>query len=356
MIYQKNYLSPSIVTPLLKWFDKNKRNLPWRKNPTPYSVWISEIMLQQTVLKTVIPYYNQWLKKYPDIVSLAKAKEREILTVWEGLGYYNRAKNILKAAKIIVQKHNSRIPDSFGELIQLPGIGDYTASAILSIAYNKAYPVVDANVKRVTQRLLGQMHSVKNQKKNLYQNIRSIISKNNPGAFNEALMELGQTICLIENPLCNKCPLRKSCIGFKNNLQDKIPERKSATYIKKETILLIMLYEDRILITKKESGILTGLWTFPNINKKKNAKLGLIENYIKNNISSDFSILKKLPPRIHNYTMYKDKLYPQVYKVKKPHKLTDKNWRWVKIKDLKKFPFPSVYRRILEDLKHNVCL
>ncbi len=181
------------IKKILLWFNEKRRIYPWRLNRTPYSVWISEIMLQQTVISTVIPYFQKWMKKYPTIFKLSESSEKEVLTFWQGLGYYSRVKNILKAAKMIINDYKGSIPDDYEQLIQLPGIGDYTSSAILSIAFNKPYPVIDANVKRVMSRVFGWRIWTILLEVKLKNILKELIFNRSPREFNESIMELGKS-------------------------------------------------------------------------------------------------------------------------------------------------------------------
>ena len=335
-----------LVKSLLEWFERNRRDLPWRNNPTPYSIWISEIMLQQTVVKTVIPYFEKWMEKYPTIYRLAKAKEREILKLWEGLGYYTRGRNILKAARIIVKEHDGRLPDNDKDLMRLPGIGEYTSAAILSIAYGKPYPVLDANVRRVGRRLLALEKWDRKAEKILEEWLRDLLPRDRPGAFHEALMELGQTICNSRNPLCSGCPLKRFCLGFQNNLQNEIPGRGKSAIIQREQILIIPIHGDKVLIRKNEGNLFQGLWCFPAMKKE-----GSIPGFIQKEIAEDFRELGKLTERNHYYTRYRVHLIPLVYQVENPHGKSKKGEKWVLLRDLKDYPFPSIYRKILDDLR-----
>lgn len=337
--------NPALPKKLIRWFWKNKRDLPWRENPTPYSVWISEIMLQQTAVNAVIPFYRKWLERYPDIASLAKAEEREVLLLWEGLGYYARARNILKAAREIERRFRGRMPDKWAELQSLPGIGNYTASAIMSIAFGKAYPVLDANVRRVGRRILGMITWGHKKEKELLEFLKGIIPPKNPGAFNEGVMELGQMICLPDKPLCEKCPLTKFCIGFKKNIQHLVPGKAERKVTAKKTHLALIVSQGKLLIMKRQEGILKDLWGFPEFQEKEQ-----IAEFIKKEGGRDFKKMGKLKARMHHYTRFRDALLPLVYWVKKPFWRNTKNCRWVPFKDLEKYPFPSVYRKILEEL------
>ncbi|MDP8229065.1 MAG: A/G-specific adenine glycosylase [Candidatus Electryoneaceae bacterium] len=335
---------------LVQWFLRNRRDLPWRSNRSPYSVWISEVMLQQTVLKTVIPYFNRWMDDYPNILRLADADENNLLLMWEGLGYYRRAVNILKTARIIVEQFNERLPADYKELRGLPGIGDYTASAILSIGYGQPYPVVDANVRRVMRRLYDW--EVLNEKE-LRQTLQRSIPHDAPGQFNEALMELGQLLCTPRNPVCKDCPLQESCIAYLCGTQNEIikNKRKSAV-IRKETILLLVVHKDQLLITKRRESLFEGLWLLPKLEKPDSVE-SAVRTFIIERIAPDFVPIATLTPRTHHYTRYAERLNPSAYRVMKPYILKDTDYLWIGKDEISHYPFPSVYRRIINDFMEN---
>ena len=200
---------------LLHWYKNNKRTLPFRNTKDPYKIWVSEVMLQQPQIKTGIPYFNRWVKEYPTSKSAADASLDKLLKLWEGLGYYRRCRNFHKALKIVEQKYEGEIPNNFDEFLTLPGVGEYTAGAVLSIAYQKCIPAIDGNVKRVMARILGIRNlTIKNQKR-LKSNVQKLIPTTNPGNFNQALMELGALICTPINPSCEICPLSNYCKAYK---------------------------------------------------------------------------------------------------------------------------------------------
>lgn len=330
---------------LLSWFCRNRRNLPWRSNRSPYSVWISEIMLQQTVVQTVIPYFEKWMKKFPDVQTLAASTEGEILRQWEGLGYYNRARNILKTARMIVKEFGGNLPNNERDLLRLPGIGKYTASAILSIAFGKPVPLIDANVRKVGRRFLGLEKWDKQNEKKLTDWLSGILPPRHAGDFNEALMELGQTICLLENPLCEKCPLKKDCVAFAHNLQENIPGITTRRIIEKKSVILLLIHEQKILIRKKTDGLWKGMWVLPDFPSRKKAEEFVIEI-----TGATGCFVKKLPERTHHYTRYRDRLTPLVYLVASSLRLKHKGWRWASINRIDCYPCPSKHRIILTDL------
>jgi A/G-specific adenine glycosylase len=251
-----------VTDDLLEWFSKNKRNLPWRKNRTPYRVWLSEAMLQQTQVATVVPYFKGWLEKFPTVQALAKAPLDDVLKQWEGLGYYRRARNLYKTAQIIAAERKGVFPTSYEGWLELPGIGPYTAAAISSIVYGEKVLVVDGNVKRVTARLFtikGEI-SEKTAKKRL----EPFLPDDNPGDFNEALMELGATICTARNPKCLFCPVNEVCKAHQAGKVDKFPTAK----VKKQVphlhkYALISIKGDSIWLRQRsENEMLSGLWGF----------------------------------------------------------------------------------------------
>lgn len=258
--------------PIIKWYQQNKRELPWRKEKEPYYIWLSEIMLQQTRIEAVKQYYKRFLEQLPTIQDLAEVEEQELLKLWEGLGYYNRARNLKKAAQVIQEKYKGQMPKHYQELIALPGIGEYTAGAISSIAYNEPVPAVDGNVLRVVSRLIGSKKDVLDNKtkKEFTQKLKEIMPEE-AGDFNEGLMELGELICIPNGePLCEKCPLQEICVAKREKLTAEIPVRNQKIKRKKEEKTVFLLtYQNKIAIRKrKEKGLLANLYEFPNVDKK----------------------------------------------------------------------------------------
>ncbi|MBI4385997.1 MAG: A/G-specific adenine glycosylase [Elusimicrobia bacterium] len=211
---------------LLGWYRLRRRRLPWRERPSPYRTWVSEIMLQQTQVSTVLPYYARFLRRFPDVRALADAPGEEVLRFWAGLGYYSRARNLHRAARIVARERGGRFPDSLGEALALPGIGRYTAGAILSIAFGKPFPVLDGNVARALSRLFAVRGNARTGpvRKRLWTLAERLLDKKRPGDWNQALMELGALLCVPESPRCGNCPVSAHCAAFKRNLQDRLPE------------------------------------------------------------------------------------------------------------------------------------
>lgn len=258
------------VPALLSWFAENGRPLPWRLDATPYHVWISEVMLQQTRIEAVIPHYEAFIRLMPDLTALAEMPEDRLLKCWEGLGYYSRARNLQKAAKTVVASGESELPQTYAELIRLPGIGEYTAGAIASIAFGECVPAVDGNVLRVLSRLLNDDTDVLSPagKKHFTAVARALVPQT-AGQFNQAIMELGETVCLPHAaPRCTVCPLAAVCRGKRAGTAADLPVRKKprARRVEQKTVFLLLSEKgDAVLLHKRpQSGLLAGLYEFPN--------------------------------------------------------------------------------------------
>ena len=252
------------------WYQKDHRDLPWRREPTPYHVWISEIMLQQTRVQAVIPYYERFLRVLPTVEALAYVPEDQLMKLWEGLGYYSRARNLQKAARMICEQYHGEMPCTYEELLALPGIGPYTAGAIASIAGGQPCAAVDGNVLRVLSRLFARDWDIKAQsvKKYVEQEITQVIPQNCPGDCNQALMELGAMVCLPNGaPLCDICPLASFCMAHDQGREQQLPVKapKKQRPIEHRTVYLIWNH-GRIALQKRPStGLLANLWEFPNV-------------------------------------------------------------------------------------------
>ena len=264
----KQKLQP-IVEPIVKWYQKQEKTLPWKQDKEPYHIWVSEIMLQQTRIEAVKKYYTRFMKELPTIQDLAVVPEEKLLKLWEGLGYYSRAKNLKKSAIQIQENNHGKMPTSYVELLKLPGIGEYTAGAIASISYKEKVPAVDGNVLRVVSRVLASKDDVLlPQTKREITKMLLEVMPNEAGDFNEGLMELGEKICLPNTvPLCEKCPIQEFCLANKENLTNEIPVRvkKQTRKIENKTVF-ILKYKNEMAIRKREkTGILANLYEFPNV-------------------------------------------------------------------------------------------
>jgi len=340
---------------LLAWFGKNKRKLPWRQKRSWYKTFLSEVILQQTTVAQGLPYFQKFLKTYPDICSLANADEQDILHLWAGLGYYSRARNMLKAAKIICEKHDCQFPQDYKTALALPGIGPYSASAILSIAFNLPYAVVDGNVIRVICRLKAIKGDTRDPSilKSIKKHANSFLDKSNPGDFNEAMMELGATICSPRQPQCTSCPLKNFCEAYKKNLTNSIPfKSKPAPKKKKYNIVGVIKNNSEICIVRRSgSGFLAGMWEFPVIEVEK----------VEKNTSQLFKKLYTIEalngvesPEMrqiysHIDLTFKAIVFKTTVKTIKQNKYTE--LKWVKLEETKHYAIHNAHKKIIEWLK-----
>ena len=259
-----------MTAPLLAWYNLNGRTLPWRSVVTPYRTWVSEIMLQQTRVGAVIPYFERFMEELPDVSALAAVSEERLLKLWEGLGYYSRARNLQKAAKVIVSDFGGALPQSYHALLSLPGIGEYTAAAIASINFSEPVAAVDGNLLRVAARVSGCGEDIMDAKvRRLFrQRLDAAIDLDRPGAYNQAMMDLGATVCLPNGaPKCEICPARTVCEAYKNRLTEDLPVRakKKARKIEERTVLLLFQNGKAALRKRADTGLLASLWEFPSV-------------------------------------------------------------------------------------------
>lgn len=259
-----------IAAPLLEWYDENKRDLPWRREISPYRTWVSEIMLQQTRVTAVIPYFQRFLEAFPTVEALAAAEEDRLLKLWEGLGYYNRARNLHRAAKIVAEVYGGAFPEDVDGLRALPGVGEYTAGAIASIAFGKKAAAVDGNVLRVLARYLDHHGDITEGKvkAELSAVAGEAVDENRPGDFNQAMMDLGATVCLPNGtPVCDACPLKAKCRGFKRGTCDTLPIRKEKKERRYEDRTVVMaLQNGKVAVRRRpKTGLLADLWEFPSL-------------------------------------------------------------------------------------------
>jgi A/G-specific adenine glycosylase len=284
---------------LLNWYKEEQRDLPWRKDQDPYKVWVSEIMLQQTRVDTVIPYFNRFIEKFPTIEALADADEESVLKAWEGLGYYSRVRNLQAAVREVKENYNSKVPNTPEEIKSLKGVGPYTAGAILSIAYGVPEPAVDGNVMRVFSRILTIWDDIAkaSSRKVFEQAVRELISHDNPSYFNQALMELGALICTPTSPACLLCPVREHCLAFEEGVQNELPVKTKKKSMKHIELIAAVLkdQEGKYLIHKRPSeGLLANLWEFPNVEKSQLVKpKDILHDFLKKDFQVDIQLEKE---------------------------------------------------------------
>lgn len=277
---------------LEKWYSKNARNLPWRNTSNPYEIWVSEIILQQTRVAQGLPFYYNFITNFPTVQSLAGASEDEVLRIWQGLGYYSRARNMMKAAKIIVENYNGIFPETLEGLKKIPGIGNYTAAAIGSFAFNIRIPAIDGNVRRVASRLYGLQDPVGTPKSD--ETIEKLLLTEMlhcpPDLFNQAMMELGATVCKPQNPDCFSCPFQEQCVAKAGNLQKFLPIKISKKIAKEVYLNYIFIFSEgnTWLQKRPEDGIWNGLYEFPNLlNDKKENNKNPFEDWFRNNVETE---------------------------------------------------------------------
>lgn len=301
---QHTDILPNIIHPLTEWYHTHARRLPWREHPTPYRVWLSEIMLQQTRVAAVMPYFERFLQALPTVRALAEADEELLMKLWQGLGYYNRARNLQRAARIIEEQYQGHIPSDFETLLTLPGIGRYTAGAISSIAYGHSHPAVDGNVLRVITRLtLYDEDILKDRTKRIVENeLRRIYPDGSASILNQALMELGATVCLPNGaPLCEECPLNALCLARQNQVIEDFPQKSKSKKRRIEALTILLLEEDgRIALRKRGAkGLLAGLWELPHLEGHLQKKEVL--SFLKENHLPPVSI-RPLPDAVHIFS------------------------------------------------------
>lgn len=339
-----------IATPLLEWYDKGHRILPWREDPTGYKVWISEIMLQQTRVEAVKPYFQRFIEELPDIESLANAKEEQLLKLWEGLGYYNRVRNLQKAAKQILESYEGKMPETAEELKNLTGIGSYTAGAISSIAFGKKAPAVDGNVLRILSRVaLDEDDVLKDStKKRIEQQIMDVIPTERPGDFNQALMELGATVCIPNGkPKCEDCPWENICIAHKAGREEEFPKKepKKKRTIEEKTVLIIQDANKTALHKRPSKGLLAGMYEFPNMEGHQTSKRVLA--YLKE-MGLEVLRIQKMESSKHIFShkewhmkAFQIRVDELADKEEKPEK---EQWIFVETKEAEeKYPLPSAF-------------
>ena len=347
-----------IADRILSWYARHKRDLPWRHTRNPYFIWVSEVMLQQTQVDTVIPYYHRFLKRFPTIEALAKASLQEVLKAWENMGYYARARHLHAAAREVVKRMGGKIPKTWDELIRLPGIGTYTASAILSFAFDERFPTVDGNARRVLCRLSATQEPMDQSRtqREIHDLAAKIIPSDDPASFNHGIMELGATICKPRSPLCNICPIGDLCLAFQKGLQETLPimrERKPIPH-KEMTAAVIEDKRGRLLIVQRPNkGLLGGLWKFPGGERGADETLQqALRRRVREELGIGVKVGKALTSVSHAYTHFRITLHAFrcVRRNGKPRAIGCHKVQWVKPDGLDDFPFSRADRKVIEAL------
>jgi A/G-specific adenine glycosylase len=366
----------AIVKNLLAWFSENARDLPWRRMRDPYGIWVSEIMLQQTQVKTVLPFWERWMRALPTIEAAARANSHTIHKLWEGLGYYTRVRNLQKAAQLILQKHDDQFPKRFEDILALPGIGRYTAGAISSIAFNQPEPILDGNVMRVLTRIFGIAENPREKETNqrLWRIAEELVSdsklknqksKSACSHLNQSLMELGALVCLPRNPQCASCPVKKLCVAFKEGRVAELPnleKREKATA--RTFVAFVVEHDGRFLVRQRPEGVVNAhLWEFPNIeilSQNGDEKNGTVGNEhaafarAAEDLGIEFKNVRRICSVKHSITRYRMTLEAFGMKSRKMPRISDAVW--LSHSRLDSLPFTSAHRKILvaAGIRHGV--
>jgi A/G-specific adenine glycosylase len=350
--------SDSIAGRILSWYAQNKRDLPWRDTANPYFIWVSEIMLQQTQVETVIPFYQHFLSTFPTVESLAQAPLQEVLKAWENMGYYARARHLHAAAKEITGRMGGKIPSTYEKLVDLPGIGSYTACAILSFAFGERRPAVDGNTRRVVCRLFAIQDLVEHSgtKQKIQELATDMISSVDPAEFNHAVMDLGATVCTPRKPSCVVCPAQDVCLAFEQGMQEVLPvtRKKRPVPHKHMTAAVIADAKGRLLIVQRpNSGLLGGLWKFPGGFKgpEETLEAGLRKR-VREGLGIRVEVQEALASVEHAYTHFRITLqaFWCQWRSGKPKALDCQAYQWVRPNHLADYPFSKADRKIIAQL------
>lgn len=354
----KNY--PAIQTNLLKWYHQHQRQMPWRGEADPYKIWVSEVMLQQTQVATVIPYYARFISRFPTIAALAAASLDDVLKQWEGLGYYARCRNLHKAAQEIVEKHAGTLPQTYADLRQLPGFGQYTAGAVASIAFGEAVPAVDGNVKRVISRLFAIEADISKAAGRVQ--IEAHASQlaqmaPQPADWTQALMELGATLCSPTRPKCLLCPLGAGlCQAQQQGLADSLPVKPRKKPVPHYDVAAGIIYKSEakaefLIAQRPADGMLGGLWEFPGGKQETDETLAeCLQREIKEELDLEIAVGDKVTSVKHAFTHFKITLhaFEATLVSGKPKKIGVADWAWVTLDQLDQYAFGKTDRKVIE--------
>ena len=350
---------------LLRWYNASKRSLPWRKTTDPYRILISEILLQQTRVETATDYYRRFIKRFPSLRHLAAARQESVLQVWQGLGYYGRARNLHRAARILMNEARGKIPSDPEELIKLPGIGPYTAAAVASIAFDRDVPVLDGNVYRVLCRFFAieEDPRTSSARRRLHELASSLLPKGKASSFNQALMELGALVCKPGRPACPLCPLVSACHAFSQGKTHRLPVRmkKTPLALRFRIVAVVERNGRRLFRRRPPEGLLGGLWEFPGLyqDEKESRKKAIkrLENQVQPLVCADLETRGAPILLKHIYSHFQEELFVFRYNGNRdtareaPERKKDRNWRWIHPNHLGNYPITGATRKILAQLK-----
>jgi A/G-specific adenine glycosylase len=343
---------------LLEWYTANRRSFPWRDDPQPYAVWVAEIMAQQTRLETMLPFYQRWIARFPNISALAAASQQEVLNEWEGLGYYSRARNLHQAARVVMDEYDGALPVTAAELEKLPGIGRYTAGAIASIAFGEDTPLVDGNVRRVFARVLALTEAVNTPAgdKRIWAAAGQHLPAGKAGDFNQALMDLGAVVCLPRQPRCDACPLAGLCLAHRAGEEDRYPVKVSRAKVPHHTVTAAVVRRDsRVLIAqRREDALLGGMWEYPGGKQEPDENL---ENCLKREIKEELGVTIEVGAPVgvykHAYTHFRVTLHAFESRIISGdlHLNDHQAVKWVRLEELDDYPMGKIDRQISRTLQ-----
>ncbi len=358
-----------IADRLTAWQAHQLRDLPWRMDPAgareSYAVWVSEVMAQQTRLSVVEAYFNRWMEEFPTLEALASADQQEVLKLWEGLGYYSRARNLHRAAQIVVSEFGGQLPRTRAELLTLPGIGEYTAGAILSLAFGQHEPVLDGNAKRVISRLwdIETRIDLRSTENRLWRLSRKMVeAASAPGAMNEGLMELGAMVCRRRNPLCHGCPVQSNCLAHGRGVEEERPVRAPGQKVPHLEFAAAIIWEDvpgqsRMLISQRpEPGLLGGLWSFPNGAKEADDEdlRACLRRAVRESLGVAVKVGERAETVEHTFTHFRMTLVAFHARITEgePQAVGAADWCWTRLDEIEKFPCPVPDRKIIAALRN----
>ncbi len=343
----------SFSTALISWYLLNRRDLPWRKNPTAYRVFMSEVMLQQTQASRVVPYYERWMKKFQDYSMVASACMDTLLLMWEGLGYYSRLHSLVNACKHIVKNHRGIFPSDYQEAISLPGVGPYTAGAVLSIAYNLPYPALDVNVKRVLARYCDIDAPVDRGPDALYRNkVLFFMPPGKAGTFNQSVMELGALCCLPRSPRCSECPVKGDCLALSRGSLEHRPRRVNRIHPRKRKILVaVILQNGNVFLRRRlKGGLWPGMWEFPHWEWDEDSgdEAVALQNFIFREHGMKPVFRNLLPSITCSYSGIRAIMVPFVFTLNTSQEIRGKDVYWSERSEIINMPIPSTHRKIAD--------
>jgi A/G-specific adenine glycosylase len=354
-----NAQSTELTSHLLAWYAHHRRDLPWRQTRDPYHIWVAEVMLQQTQVATVMPYYQRFLERFPTVEVLAAASLDDILKLWEGLGYYARARHLHAAARTVVSEFGGHIPDTREELLSLPGIGRYTAGALLSIAWNQDVPALDGNARRV----LGRVSAIREDvtrgagQHQLWNLAESLLPPGQAGDFNQALMDLGATICTPRAPLCEECPLSKECRAHRLGQEEQFPPRRPRRPLPHYEVAAGVIWDgaERFLIAQRlPKGLLGGLWEFPGGKREPSETLEeCLQRELNEELAVNVTVGAPLTVVQHAYTHFRITMHAFHCRLVsgQPRALGCAEWNWITLDQVERFAFSAADHKIIAALR-----